>query len=620
MPKDTALQTLDYIVKTFKVSPSQTSPIAIPDTDRETLASLFKELGFKRGVEIGVEEGIYAEVLCKANPDALLCCVDSWKAYKGFSEHTTQSKLDELYEKTQDRLKPYNVKFIRKFSQDAVKDFDDNSLDFVYIDGNHKYQYVMDDLTEWTKKVRPGGIISGHDYRRDKSSLIQVVEALGDYTTANNITFFILGRKELMPGEKRDKHRSWMFVKSQTKNENMLGKWDKWYKKITTMGAFRYGDTVTYKLAADFLKDMKEVEDWGCGTGGFKRFYNGKYTGLDGSANPFVDKVVDLLHYRSNVDGIVMRHVLEHNYDWKKILTGATESFNKKFCLILFTPFQDETREIAHNKQHGVDVPDIAFARKDIEDFLVPFKWRMESHKTKTGYGVEHIYYIEKNNLSGPKIAVISANLGNLDKINPNVPQTLQHDFFLYTDGNFPPRSAAMTPRLQAKIPKCFAWQMVPDYDYYLWLDGTLSLSEPDSLQFFYDNCKDHDIVVFRHRSHPNVRQEARYTRKGIKQEAPYIVTRYKNELLPEIMQEIEADKNFVDDLMVNGGVFMYRNTPEVQQMLKDWWYYMSRYIIQDQISFPYVLKKSGVRLNVRPESFGECKYLLSKGHRADSK
>jgi predicted O-methyltransferase YrrM len=47
---------------------------------------------------------------------------------------------------------------------EAVKDFKDESLDFVFIDGNHQYSYVLEDITEWSKKVRSGGIVSGHDY------------------------------------------------------------------------------------------------------------------------------------------------------------------------------------------------------------------------------------------------------------------------------------------------------------------------------------------------------------------------------------------------------------------------------------------------------------------------
>jgi predicted O-methyltransferase YrrM len=46
----------------------------------------------------------------------------------------------------------------------AADDFLDNSLDFVYIDAGHRFDDVVQDIIKWTKKVRKGGIISGHDY------------------------------------------------------------------------------------------------------------------------------------------------------------------------------------------------------------------------------------------------------------------------------------------------------------------------------------------------------------------------------------------------------------------------------------------------------------------------
>ena len=218
------------------------------------------------------------------------------------------------------------------------------------------------------------------------------------------------------------------------------------------------------------------------------------------------------------------------------------------------------------------------------------------------------------------KIAVISANLRGLDPAPVHVPQSLPYDNFMFTDQNFPPRFKAMTPRLQAKIPKCFGWQMAPDYDYYLWLDGNFSLTHPDAIKYFYDNCQGYDIVALKHPRRPDVRQEARYIRKGLKQEARYIVERYQNELLQEQMAEINADKDFVDDMLVIGGIFMYRNTPAVQQMLKEWWYHVSRYLIMDQCSFSYVLKTSGVKINIRPEAFGDSPYFKLKGHKVNSK
>ena len=392
----------------------------------------------------------------------------------------------------------------------------------------------------------------------------------------------------------------------------MLGKWDWWYRNVKQMTSFRYGNTITYELGEDFLKNL-DVEDWGSGTGAFKRIHKGGYLGIDGSITPFVDKLVDLRNYTSSVDGIMMRHVLEHNYEWEKVLDRAISSFKRRFCLVIFTPFSTHTKVIAQNKKHGVDVPDISFSKKDIEKHFKDLKWKLtENIKTKTGYGVEHIYFVEKPK---PEIAMITANLGGFDKLEPHVPQSIPYDYFLFTDENFPPRLHAMTPRLQAKIPKFFGWQMVPGFNYYFWIDANLTLSNPDSLKYFFDNCQDYDIVVLKHPGRNTMKWEARYLQRGLIQESKYLAGRYANELLEEQTAEIAADKSFVDDLLVIGGVFMYRNTRKVQKMLKEWWYHVSRYCIQDQISFPYVLKKSGLRVNVRPDKYNDCTYLKHKGH-----
>jgi hypothetical protein len=176
-----------------------------------------------------------------------------------------------------------------------------------------------------------------------------------------------------------------------------MGKWDAWYRHLSpiTTCTKPYGDAVTYLMAAAFLADVEEVEDWGCGAGGFRHFCLGRYMGLDGSKTPFADKIVDLCSYGSRVAGINMRHVLEHNYDWESVLAGAVQSFQRKLCLVLFTPFVEETKEIAHNRASGADVPDLSFNRADIERHFEGLMWRLIPNiKTKSQYGVEHVYLV----------------------------------------------------------------------------------------------------------------------------------------------------------------------------------------------------------------------------------
>lgn len=213
-------------------------------------------------------------------------------------------------------------------------------------------------------------------------------------------------------------------------------------------------------------------------------------------------------------------------------------------------------------------------------------------------------------------IAFLSANLNGVDAPAQHVSQSVPYDSHVFTDENFPPRFNSLKPRLQAKIPKCFGWQMAPGYDFYLWLDGSLTMKSQDTVKYFYDQCRGYDVVVFQHPRRDTVHWEGRYLYRGMKQEKSYLCVRYMNELLDEQMAEIEGDKDFKDDMLVNGGLFMYRNTPEVHAMLKEWWYHISRYLIMDQCSFSYVLKKSGLRVNVRPETYSDCHYFSYTKHR----
>ncbi len=210
--------TLDFISKKYKLNLKSAQPIEIENIDRNSLAKLFAELGFTNGAEIGVERGIYSEVLLKENPSLLLYSIDPWlaSAYEpGISGvDTEQKKFDDIYDEATKRLANYNSKIIRKQSLEAVKDFEDGSLDFVYIDGNHEFPNVTDDIHAWKKKVKAGGIVAGHDYCFfPQKKRNHVRWALDAYVRAYGITpYFIVGTKEIKPGMLRDRFRSWFFV------------------------------------------------------------------------------------------------------------------------------------------------------------------------------------------------------------------------------------------------------------------------------------------------------------------------------------------------------------------------------------------------------------------------
>jgi hypothetical protein len=183
----------DYLIRKFSISPQRLRgpmPIELRDFHRNDLAALFAELGFKRGAEVGVAEGKFSEVLCKANPDLHLLCVDPWHSYKDNPQSKTKEKDEFAYRETQRRLAPYpNVKLDMRLSMDAVRDVEDESLEFVSIDGHHGFRFVMMDLLCWSMKVRTGGVILLDDYiyLDRKRWGAGVVEAVQAFTSANEI-------------------------------------------------------------------------------------------------------------------------------------------------------------------------------------------------------------------------------------------------------------------------------------------------------------------------------------------------------------------------------------------------------------------------------------------------
>lgn len=162
-----------------------------------------------------------------------------------------------------------------------------------------------------------------------------------------------------------------------------VGKWDRWYEGVTLDTPQTYGDETTYRMGAEWLRGSNIVYDWGCGKGGFVFVASGMMKdwplldtfpvlGIDGSKTPFAEITADLTEFKVNLDvfsedfkaSVFMRHVLEHDWKWEQILRNAAASFNYRMFLVLFTPLQEETTEIAWNEDPGV--PDIGFNPQDV--------------------------------------------------------------------------------------------------------------------------------------------------------------------------------------------------------------------------------------------------------------
>ena len=134
---------------------------------RSNIGEHLTSLGLiNKGVEVGVFKGEFSkEILSKW--EGTLYMVDPWRPlgdeYKDASNHKDHLTA---YQDTMEAIQGFEDRaiMIRSLSEQAVDLFEDGSLDFVYLDGNHAYDFIKQDIELWYPKVKKGGIVAGHDY------------------------------------------------------------------------------------------------------------------------------------------------------------------------------------------------------------------------------------------------------------------------------------------------------------------------------------------------------------------------------------------------------------------------------------------------------------------------
>jgi len=203
-----AVETLKYIVDKYKIDLSQPSPFHLPIGRFKDVPRLFKELGFKVGAEVGTYQGEYARYLLRYCPGLKLYGIDMWKSYKGYKDFGANDLIDS-HQIAKERVKGYDCELIQGWSNEVVKRVLDESLDFVFIDGNHAYEYVVEDIANWSKKVRSGGIVYGHDFddytNRRRWKQMHVIQAVEGWVKSYKIhPWFVLTN---------NKNKTWMYVK-----------------------------------------------------------------------------------------------------------------------------------------------------------------------------------------------------------------------------------------------------------------------------------------------------------------------------------------------------------------------------------------------------------------------
>jgi hypothetical protein len=136
---------------------------------QKVIFNIVKSLKKPIVVEIGSWEGGFSYELLKQT-DCILYCVDPYKKfdddiYPDGMNNLSQEDFDNLFEKTKNKLSEFGdrIHFLRMQSHEAIKLFNNESIDLVYIDGNHEYKFVFSDIILWYYKVKPNFYLCGDD-------------------------------------------------------------------------------------------------------------------------------------------------------------------------------------------------------------------------------------------------------------------------------------------------------------------------------------------------------------------------------------------------------------------------------------------------------------------------
>ena len=117
------------------------------------------------GVEVGADVGAHAESLLTYCDIRLLTLIDPW--LNPICEGYCAGRLSRWVHK---------VKMRKQLSREAVPAFDDESLDFVYLDQEHDYVSVREDLTIWWRKIKPGGLLALRNYAPSNTGIVEAVK------------------------------------------------------------------------------------------------------------------------------------------------------------------------------------------------------------------------------------------------------------------------------------------------------------------------------------------------------------------------------------------------------------------------------------------------------------
>lgn len=165
-----------------------------------------------------------------------------------------------------------------------------------------------------------------------------------------------------------------------------------------------------------------------------------------------------------------------------------------------------------------------------------------------------------------------------------------------------------MHPRLKAKIPKMLEWRF-HKADWYIWLDSSIKLNENIDLpELILQTSNGNPLCLFKHSKLKSITEECKLIKRKTRKDLPYFYARFGGEPIASQTRHYLQDNDFRDDKLFQMTFFAYHYSARL--LMQEWFLQNCMWSIKDQISFPYVLSKSGLKYSLFKGSVSQNDYF----------
>lgn len=196
------------------------------------------------------------------------------------------------------------------------------------------------------------------------------------------------------------------------------------------------------------------------------------------------------------------------------------------------------------------------------------------------------------------KTAILTANIGGIDEMHAPPKQTVDYDFFYYTENTLPFPLPSLDNRMKGKYLKTQSHKIL-DHNIFIWIDGCVKVLDGTFIAWALREIEGYDIILCKHFDRDNVYDEIDCIVDNMRQGSNYLIERYGN-------QPFDKEKQFYHEQgmpkeypLYNGWFFVRRNNERMNKVFDRWWDMVLRFTNFDQTQLAFVLWESGIKAKV---------------------